>query len=328
MTAIDGLDRLETPALWRQMEGGLQRAVYVSIGEAELVIQDPSGIALAHWSLPALIRRNPRKLPARYAPDPTSGEELEIEEAEMVAALDRVTAAVARGRRSPGRLRRAGIGLVLGLGLGFAVLWTPGFLRDLTANSLPLPAQAEIGRRMLDQIADLTGPPCATPVGTEVLETLRARLLPLRQARFTVLRDLPQPALALPGGHFALSDELLVIQDDPELLAGHVLATALTAGTDGPLRALLADLSTFELVRLLASGAVAERALSAHTEARLLAAPPAPDGARLRPGFATARLGWGSYATATGLHVPADAPPMPPALDDAAWQALRGICDG
>ncbi|MEM7489308.1 MAG: hypothetical protein AAF390_09325 [Pseudomonadota bacterium] len=328
MTAIEGLERLETAAIWRPEAGGPERGVYVSIGEAELVIQDASGTALTHWSLPALVRRNPRQMPARYAPDETSAEELEIEEPEMIAALDRVTRAVARGRRRPGRLRRAALGLVLGLATGFALLWTPGVMRDLAADIMPLPARAKVGERMIERIAALTGPPCATPIGTEALETLKARLLPLRQARLTVLRDLPQPVLALPGGLFAISDALLVTQDDPELVAGHVLAAALAAGPDGPLEALLADLGPLDLVRLMASADVSERVLAAHTEARLLADPPPPDATTLRPGFASARLGWTAYAAATGLDVPPDAPAMPPAMDDTTWQALRGICDG
>ncbi|MEM7644597.1 MAG: hypothetical protein AAF366_19045 [Pseudomonadota bacterium] len=328
MTAIDGLDRLEAPALWRPEAGGQRQDVYVSMGEAELVIQDKAGTALTHWSLPALIRLNPAKQPAIYAPSDGSDEELEIEEIEMIAALDRVTDAVEKGRRRPGRLRRVSTGLVIGLAAGFALMWTPGALRDLAVNVMSLPAQAEVGDRMLAEITKLTGPTCATPIGTEALETLKTRLLPLRQARFVVLRDLPHPVLALPGGLYAISDELLVTQDDPELVAGHVLAASLVAGPDGPLRTLLADLSLLDLIRLMASGHVSEAALTDHSETRLLSEPPAPDAATLRPGFAAARLGWDAYAAAQDLHIPPDAPPMPPAMDDTTWQALREICDG
>ncbi|MEM8851601.1 MAG: hypothetical protein AAGE03_16420 [Pseudomonadota bacterium] len=328
MTAIDGLDRLEAPALWRPEAGGQRQDVYVSMGEAELVIQAPSGTALTHWSLPALIRLNPAKQPAIFAPSEGSDEELEIEETEMIAALDRVTEAVEKGRRRPGRLRRVVTGLTIGALLGFALMWTPGALRDLAVNVMPLPAQAEIGDRMLAEITLLTGPICATPIGTEALETLKTRLMPLRQARFAVVRDLPHAVMALPGGLFVISDELLVTQDDPELVAGHVLAASLTAPEATPLQTLLSDLGPLDLIRLMASGHVTEPALTAHAKSRLLAAPRAPDAATLRPGFATARLGWDAYASAVGLHVPPDAPPMPPAMDDTTWQALREICDG
>ncbi|MEM8824685.1 MAG: hypothetical protein AAGF30_13835 [Pseudomonadota bacterium] len=328
MTAIDGLERLESPALWRADADGQRQNVFVAIGEAELVILDSAGTALTHWSLPALIRLNPRKEPALYAPGEGSDEELEISETEMIGALDRVTAAVEKGRRRPGRLRRIMTGLTIGLAAGFAIMWTPGAVRDVAANILPLPARAEMGDRMLDAITQLTGPACKTPTGTEALQTLKTRLLPLRPARFAVVQDLPHPVLALPGGLFVISDEILVTQDDPELVAGHVLAAALTSGANVPLRTLLADLGPLDLIRLMASGEVSQPALTAHAKSRLLADPPEPDAARLRPGFATARLGWDAYANSVGLHVPPDAPPMPPAMDDTTWQALRGICDG
>ncbi|MGC1262319.1 MAG: hypothetical protein WA873_16785, partial [Jannaschia helgolandensis] len=106
MTAIDGLERLESPALWRPGAGQQRRDVYVAIGNAELVIQDSTGAALSHWSLPALVRRNPGETPALYGPAAADDEELEIEETAMIAALDRVMSAVEKGRQRPGALRR------------------------------------------------------------------------------------------------------------------------------------------------------------------------------------------------------------------------------
>lgn len=328
MTALDGIERLETTALWRSDAGAQRREVYVGIGEAELVVQDRAGTALAHWSLPALVRRNPGAMPALYAPAPDAAEELEIEEPAMVAALDRVVSAVARGRRRPGALRRLVLGLIGGFAVGTLLLWLPDALRAHAENVMPAAQRAEIGARMLAELTLLTGPPCATPTGDEALRLLRERLAPTMPVRFAVLRDLPQPALALPGGMVVLSDRVLVAQDDPGVAAGHLLATLLTARAQAPVARFLDGIGALPLMRLLASGEVPDRAITRDVEGLLLAPPPLLSPDRLQPGFAAARLAWGPYAAATGLP-PEDAPASdrPPALDDTAWLALQGICD-
>lgn len=327
MIALEGLVRLESPGRWRPEAGAAHRDVYVSVGEAELVIQSPEGEPLAHWSLPALVRVNPGQVPAIYAPDSPTGETLDIDEPEMVEALDRVTRAVARGRRRGGRVRRATVGLVLGAAVGLGAMWLPGALRRHAANVMPLPAQEEIGSRLLAEMTRRAGPSCTSPTGAEALETLADRLAPLSRTRLTVLRDLAPPALALPGGIVAISNRILVTQDDPELAAGHVLAALVAAGTRRPLDRYLDGLGVWRLGGLLVSGHLPEPTLATHA-AGLLAEPPRPPSeARLRQGFAAARLSWGPYATDQGLDPAAPSPDMPPALDDSAWQALREICD-
>lgn len=328
MTALDGIERLETPGLWRPEAGAQRRDVYVSIGEAELVVQDRAGTALSHWSLPALIRLNPDALPARYAPTEGAGEELEIAEPEMVAALDRVMDAVTRGRRRPGRLRRIAMGLAIGLTAGFTLMWLPGAVRDQAADLLPPAKHAEIGKRMLSELTLLTGPPCETVTGREALDALQARVLPRTPARIEILHDLPLPALALPGNLLVLSDRILVTQDDPDVAAGHLLAASLTGRAAPPLDAFIDRVGPVDLMRLLSAGTVTDGPITAHVEA-LLTDPPAVLGAdALRSGFATARLAWPPYATAESLPAgdvtPSD---MPPALDDPTWQQLRSICD-
>lgn len=328
MTALDGLDRLESPALWSPGDGAPQRAVYVAMGKAELVIQDPDGDTLSHWSLPALVRSNPGTLPARYLPAEGADEDLEIAEQEMVTALDRVTEAVARGRARPGALRRATGGLIAGFLTGVAILWLPGLMRDHAGNVMPAAQRADLGDDMLAELTLLTGAPCASLTGTEALTLLRQRLLPNLPLRFAVLRDLPQPALALPGGLIVLSNDVLVTQDDPDVAAGHVLATAMGATREAPLDRFLDRIGLINLTRFLSSGEIAEDAVTTHVEALLLNPPPTPKDADLRPGFDGARLAWAPFAAATGRDE-GTVPPslMPPALDDTTWQALRGICD-
>lgn len=327
MTAIDDLVRLESPALWRPEAGAQRREVYVAIGEAELVVQDRAGTALSHWSLPALERLNPNAMPARYAPAVGAGEELEIEEPDMVAALDRVMSAVERGRRRPGALRRIATGLIAGVALGVAIMWLPGALRDHARKIMPAAQRTEIGQRILDELDAVAGPPCTSLTGTEALETLRGRVLPTVPGRLVVLRDLAPPALALPGGLIALSDRVLVTQDDPDVAAGHVLSAALAARARAPVADFIDRIGLVALVRLLASSDLRDGVVTAYVERLLTAPPPRLPETELRAGFDAARLAWGPWARSIGLSAD-DASPsdMTSALDDPAWQALREIC--
>ena len=327
MTALAGLERLESPGLWRPGADEEWRDVYLSLGEAELVVQDQGGIALGHWSLPAITRRDAGPL-ARYVPAEGSDEELRVEEPEMIAALDRVIAAVARGRHRPVRLRRVVTGGAAALALLVAALWLPQALRSHAAGILPPAQRAEIGTRVLAELARRTGPPCTGVTGREALAILKARLLSATPATLAVLPGLPAPALPLPGGVIALSEDVLVAQDDPEIAAGHLLAAALGAEARPPLDRFLSEIGIVPLVRLLSSGRVPDAAIAAHVETLLASPSTLPDADALRPGFAAARLAWAPYAAATDRPAAPPAPlAMPPVLDDAGWQALRGICD-
>ncbi|WP_299817051.1 hypothetical protein [uncultured Jannaschia sp.] len=327
MTALHGIERLETTGLWRPDAGADRREVYVTLGEAELVLQDFGGTALSHWSLPALVRRNPREAPALYAPHEEAGEDLEIAEPEMIAALDRVVSAVEMGRRRPGALRRALVGLAVGVALGALAIWLPGALRRHAANIIP-PAQArDIGDRMLDVLARRAGPACSSIPGNEALARLRQRLAPTRPLRLAVLRDLEVPALALPGDLIVLSNRILEARDDPDVAAGHLLAAILTTRTQAPLNGVLQDLGLGDLLRLLASGRVPDRAIAGHVSERAARPPALPPEERLRAGFDAAQLAWTPWAGATGRATTGAAPSdMPPSLEDTVWLALRDIC--
>lgn len=327
MTALHGLDRLEAPGLWRPSHDDQRREVYVTVGNAELVIEDRTGTALSHWSLPALVRLNPGEAPALFGPGPGSDEVLEIEEPEMVAALDRVITAVEKGRRRPGALRRVTVGIVLGFAVGLSVLWLPGALREQAATLIPAAKRADIGARMLREMTGLTGPACSNPTGIEALAQLRDRIFPVRPLTLVVLRDLPQDTIALPGGTIALTDLLLLTQDDPDVLAGHAVAAAKAAQVHAPFEAFLEGMGFFNLTRMLTTGEVPQQAISDHVDRLILEPQPLPGADVLRPAFDAARLAWAPYAAETGQPVGA-APPsrMPPAMDDTPWQALREIC--
>ena len=69
MTALPEFQRLECSGIWRETATAQRRGVIVSFGQATLVLSDErSDRALAHWSLPAIHRLNPKEMPARFAP--------------------------------------------------------------------------------------------------------------------------------------------------------------------------------------------------------------------------------------------------------------------
>ncbi|CUH26738.1 hypothetical protein JSE7799_00748 [Jannaschia seosinensis] len=327
MTVLRGIERLEAPAIWHPGDGPA-RDVYAVIGEAELVLQDREGTALAHWSLPALSRRNPGEMPARFSPVEGSDEVLEVEDTLLADALERVVAAVERGRQKPGALRRVAVGIAGGFAVGLLLLWLPGAMRGHAGNVMPPAQRVETGERLLEEIARVTGPVCASPLGDEALGRLRDRLFPTTPVRLMVVRGLPEPALALPGGLIAVSGATLIAQDDPLVVAGHVLAAALMAESDPPLARFLSGIGARDLATLLFTGTLTDRAVAAHVETLLSAPPPPLDAARLQSGFAGRGLAWAPYAAVRSLPI-GEAPPsdMPAALDDTAWLALREICE-
>ena len=101
MTALDEYQRLEAPAVWRTSpEDRLE--VFVSVGNASLIIYTFKDEPLAHWSLGAMERANPGEMPAVYHPAGDPSETLEFGESEtmMVAAIERLQAAIERGPSS------------------------------------------------------------------------------------------------------------------------------------------------------------------------------------------------------------------------------------
>ncbi|MCX8509970.1 MAG: hypothetical protein ORN49_14025, partial [Rhodobacteraceae bacterium] len=91
MTALTQYQRLECPGLWRETPKDQRREVIVTFGDATLILKEsPSERALTHWSLPAVIRSNPGQMPALFIPGPDSGEELELDDETMIAAISKV----------------------------------------------------------------------------------------------------------------------------------------------------------------------------------------------------------------------------------------------
>ncbi|MGI1663824.1 hypothetical protein ACRDNQ_16415 [Palleronia sp. KMU-117] len=337
MTALTEYQRLEATAIWRPDPEAQRRDVYVSLGDATLVIHDGREVALSHWSLPAVLRLNPGGYPARYAPGEASSEEIEVADPAMIEAIDRVRRAVERARPRPGRLRGGIIAALVVAVLGAGVFWVPGALARQTASIVPEAARAAIGDAMLAELRPLTGPPCASPQGTRALAALSRRLLSDDSTTLMIVPDGVLSARHLPDGTILLGRALVEDYETPEVVAGYVLAETQRMRSVDPLEEMLHAAGIGAALRLLTTGEVPQAAIGAR--ARALVAqddPPLLPAEGLVPRFATAGVPITPYAYALDITgettvdlIEADSVRTPlerPILSDQAWVALQNIC--
>jgi hypothetical protein len=338
MTAVTKYRKLESRGLWRDLPEGQRREVVVNLGDQTLILTDPrSDTPLSHWSLPAVIRSNPGELPALYLPGEEATETLEIDDSDMIAALETVHAAILRAQPRPGRLR--GVMLVSALAAIAAVFlfWLPDALVRHTASVLPPATRAEIGRLELADLTRIAGAPCTAAPGLAALDRMASRLFgPKDTPHLVVLREGVTGAVALPGNQIVLPEALLVVPDGPEVAAGHVLAARLRAEAGDPVLALLRYAGPIATLRLLTTGALPPGALTGYAETLLQAAPaPVPDEALLAA-FSAAQVPATPYAYAldqTGESTlglieadPLSGTSASPLLPDADWVSLQDIC--
>lgn len=340
MTALTEFQRLEAQGSWRETPDAQLREVIVSVGEATLVLSDPkSDRPLTHWSLPAVTRLNPGKMPAVYAPGSQRADEtVEIDDPLMIDAIARVQRAISLHRTHPGRLRGALTILTLVAVLAALVFWLPDAIIRHAAKIAP-PAQArQIGQAVLSDIENSTGKICTRKSGQAVLDWLSPRLVDGKSH----LRVVPGPlngALRLPGDLYVLGGDLLVSAPGPEAAAGHVIAASLASDDREVTLGALQYAGLGAVLRLMTLGDLPSDAMAGYGEKLLSRNPPRPDDAALLEQLAQRGLGSDAYARTidpTGAAVPEliendparTAPPGPPLLTDPQWLALQQICAG
>ena len=276
MTALKEYDRIEATALWRASPEAQRREVILSIGESTLTIADSNDTALAHWFLPAVERANPGKLPAVFYPDGDSGETLELaeDEAQMIEAIEKLRAAIDRGKPHPGRLRWLVSLAVVAAVAALVLFWLPSAARDHAARVVPDVKRQEIGTALLSRISRVSGQPCTAAVGTRALRKLGARLpSPKGAARLVVLPAGVRAAAHLPGGIIVLNRALIEDYEQPDVVAGYIVAEHLRAQLSDPLTDFLKQAGLVTSLRLLTTGQVNDAALDAYAEHLLTAKP-------------------------------------------------------
>ena len=337
MTALSKYTRIEATGLWRATPDVQRREVIVSIGDATLVITDLKDQALAHWSLAAIERANIGVRPAIYHPDGDPCETLELSETEgeMIDAIETLRRAVERTRPKPGRLRWVGMLMSFAVVAGFAIFWLPGAMRDHTLRVVPDVKRTSIGAALLKRIERVYGPVCADANGQAALARLASRL---KAGKLSVVPDMPQPSLHLPGGMIILSRSVIEDYEEPDVAAGYVLTEMTNRRAADPLRDLLGIVGIRENFRLLTTGDVSDAALDRYAEHLMAQSPAVPKTAAHLAQFEAAALRSTPYAYAvdiTGETVltliegdPMNGRLTEPLLSDADWLRLQNICGG
>ncbi|WP_434288403.1 hypothetical protein [Celeribacter sp. SCSIO 80788] len=341
MIALTEFERLEAPGLWLPDGESQRRPVIVSVGEATLTLSESrtDGQALTHWSLPAIERITPEgESPVRYRPAPDSTEELEIEDELMNEAIARIRRAIDRARPHPGRLRGVLIGTAVAALLGLGVFWLPGALIRQAVTIVPTVTRAEIGQELLDRIRRLSGAPCDTVHGARALNKLKTRLMPGGGGQIVVLTSGVALSQHLPGGIVLLNRAVVEDHEDPDVVAGYVLAEIERAREEDPLERLLHEAGLMTSLRLLTTGHIPPEVLDAHAESLLTAPVTGPDRNKLIAAFAEAQVHSAPYAYALDITgetvlplIEADGVRIEttrPVLSDGDWVALQGVCGG
>ena len=337
MTAHDDMAPLESTGLWRAKPEDQRREVALSFGHATLVVADTAGRPLTHWSLPAIKRLNPNATPALFSPDPDGTETLEIQDAQMIEALEQIHLGLERNRARSGRLR-FGIGLgLLGIAAFLAVTWLPAALTRQTLTVVPPGKRAEMGATILGHIQTISGPRCRAPRGVSAMDALHRRVLgPDAPGQVVVVPSGLSAPVALPGHVIVLPLSVIEATDDPRIVAGHILAAALSGAETDPMERTLAHAGLRPTFTLLTTGNLPQDILSNYAQ-HILAAPAklAPADV-LGPGFAEAELAispWAHALDPSGTTIDDlldvewnTSGQTRPIITDEEWVSLLGIC--
>lgn len=337
MTALSEYARLEAIGLWRPTPEDQRREVVVSIGDATLAISTVQGTALTHWSLAAVNRTNPGVLPAIYCPDGDPGETLELDadQSEMIAAMERLRSAIERTRPRPGRLRLYSVLVALAALIALLVFWMPAALLNHTVSVVPDIKRQSIGAALLGHIERVSGRACSTPETRSVLATLAQRT---GARKLVVLPSGVADSRHLPGGIVLLNKALIEDYEDPAIVAGYILAEHARAANNDPLAELLHKSGPSASFRLLTTGELTRGTLDQYAEHVLASERPELVDEMVLSLFAQAEIPSSPYAYArdiTGETVLSyiEADPMAgqspkPVLADRDWVLLQNICGG
>lgn len=343
MTALTKYQRLECVGLWRLTASAQLREVIVGLRKATLVLSDPrTELALSHWSLPSVERVNPGAMPALFTPglmeDGSPSETVEIDDPEMIAALETVRNTLNRRRPIPGRLRGGSLGLAAIVALGLALFWLPGAMIRHTAAVLPVATRVQIGKLAVAEAARLTGSACQGALGRQGAVALAQKLSGQGLGEIVVVRDGVIGAVALPGGIVLVSNALLMAHDDAGPLTGFILAALLRADTNDPVVPILRHAGLAATVQLLTTGQLPAAALDGYADTLLNANEPALSDEQLLDKFRQIGLSSAGYAKALnptgiatqGLIAGDPFKGISPAtiLSDNDWIRLQGICAG
>ena len=338
MTALKDYIRLESTGLWRSAPEAQRLDVFVFVGHASLVIANRVEEPLAHWSLPAIERLNPGQRPALFSPAPDATETLEIEDPEMIAAIETVQKAVRKSEPKPGRLRLWITAGVVALIAGILIFWLPGAIHRHTLQVAPEAQRDRLGAQIFKAMQRLTGAPCGSSKGLDQLARFTRALPGGEGVKVDIVRQGVTNSILLPGRRVLLDRTVIEDHETADVAAGFILEELARAQNTDPLAPLLDSLGPVGSLRLLATGNITEESLTRFAESTLQTKRAKPELDSLLALFETARVPSSPYALALDPTGEAtveliEADPFPsggtsPILDDNVWVNLQSLCGG
>jgi len=223
--------------------------------------------------------------------------------------------------------------------VALAVFWLPSAARDHALGVVPQVKRAEIGAALRQHVERVTGPACRDPGGRAALNRLAQRLnIGGGAISMAVVRDGVDSTAHLPGGTILIGKNLVEDHEEPDVVAGFLVAERLRAAQTDPLEDLLRHAGLWATLRLLATGALDEDSLQRYAQYLLTSAPPPVSNDALLNAFEETGVRSSPYAYALDISGETtlaliEADPFanqPPAalLSDGDWLRLQGICGG
>ena len=339
MTALTQYQRLEATGIWRKSAEAQRLDVIISIGESSLVITDINEKPLAHWSLAALAVIQSKDGIKLYHPDGDPSETLELgsNENEMAEAIEKLMKAVDRRRPKPGRLRIFSLASILIIILGLSIFWLPAALRDYTQKIIPEVREKEMGKAVFNEFVSFVGAPCSRELGRIALDKFISNL-GLIEYTFYVVPSETIEAIHLPGKIIVISKALVEDFDDPDVLAGYVLAQIQREAKSNALDELMKQMNNIEIIQFLFGRSPDFSTLRGFSKDWIMKKQITVDPKNLVTEFnkrAISALPYSYAIDVTGQSTQfminseqTSGNVKKPSLDDSAWLALQTICGG
>ena len=339
MTALTQYQRLEATGIWRKSAEAQRIDVIISIGESSLVITDINEKPLAHWSLAALAIKQSKDGHKLYHPDGDPSETLELgnNENEMAEAIEKLMKVVDRRRPKPGRLRIYSFASILLIISGLSIFWLPTALRDYTQKIIPEVREQEIGEAVLNEFISFVGAPCSRELGKMALNKFVSNLGFLEYT-FYIVPSETIDVLHLPGKIILISKALVEDFDDPDVLAGYVLAQIQRETKSNALDELMRQMSNVEIIQFLFGKSPDAKTLRGFSKDWITKNKVSLDLDTLMKEFNNREISSLPYSYAkdvTGQTTQflinsekKSEKARKPSLDDSSWLALQTICGG
>ena len=334
MTAIKGLEKLEAVAKLSPADDDYSYEIFLTLGETSLILSNKDNKPFAHWSL-AAIKRYGRRLPAIYGMDNNFQDIIEIDDRDMISALDAIIHQL-HPKKTPSLLKRLlPISMLLIIAVLFLNFWLPYRLSEYAAHATPESLEAEIGFSILKEIERLNTPLCYRTQAQQALTRFTVRIFPEQKVQIFIADIGSKNTIGLPNGMIILHKKHIEGLGSAEAVAGYILAEALRISENNPLIMLFDRLNIHEKLTYLATTKLDKSHITDFANDVMKAPSLLIEDERLLAAFYAVKLPSTPYAQAidpTGLSVSkliAFDPikgPYPEILDDQSWLTLQSIC--